>query len=70
MASYVSSLDQTIAFFTGFGVVVSCQREMASERSYFLPLSSSLEWEEEGGRWMHAQQLQAFAQGLGFSPSY
>lgn len=70
MRSYVSSLDQAIAFFSGFGVTVTRQRELASEWSYFLPLSSSLEWEEQSGRWMHAQQLQAFAKGLGFSPSY
>ena len=69
MARFTSSLDQTLEFFASLGVTVNRQRELASEWSYWLPLSSSLEWEEIQGRWMHAQQLQAFAAGLGFSPS-
>lgn len=57
--------EQAIAFFSQF-VEVCRDREIAvSGWSYFVPLSSSIEFEEEAGRWMHAQQFQRFALSMG-----
>ena len=68
MLRFSSDLDQALAFLSSFVTVTKAQ-EIASQPSYFVPLSSSLDWEEEQGRWMQAQQLQSFAASLGFSPS-
>jgi hypothetical protein len=64
--TYRSSLDQALTFFATRGVIVTVQREIASERSYFVPTASVLEYEEQTGRWLHAQQLHRFAESFGF----
>lgn len=67
MASrYVSGFDQAVRFLSQF-VEVTAAREIASYPTYFVPLYSSLEFEEEGGKWMHAQQLEKFAQSMGWT---
>ncbi len=68
MARIASDLDQALSFLSSF-VTVKVQRELASQASYFVPLSSSLDFEEENGRWMNNQQLQRLASGLGWVPS-
>jgi len=68
MARFISDLDQALSFLSSF-VTVTAQREIASEARYFVPLSSSLEFEEEHGRWLNGQQLQRLASGLGWVPS-
>jgi pyrroloquinoline quinone (PQQ) biosynthesis protein C len=65
--TYRSSLDQALAFFAARGVAVTAQRELASEWSYFVPTASLLEYEEQTGRWLHAQQLRRFAESFGFA---
>jgi hypothetical protein len=68
MARIASDLDQALSFLSSF-VTVTVQRELASQASYFVPLSSSLDFEEEQGRWMNCQQLQRLASDLGWIPS-
>jgi len=68
--NYRSSLDQALAFFAARGVTITAQRELASEWSYFVPTASVLEYEEQTGRWLHAQQLRRFAESFGFTEQH
>ena len=64
--TYRSSHDQVLAFFAARGVTITAQREIASDWSYFVPTASVLEYEEQTGRWLRAQQLHRFAESFGF----
>jgi hypothetical protein len=64
-AMLLPSSSQAIRFLSDF-VTIRRDREIATPGfRYFVPTSSSVEFEQEFGQWMHDQQLQRFAVAMG-----
>jgi hypothetical protein len=66
---YISGFDQAVSFLSQF-VAITRDREIASDWRYFVTLYSSIEFEEEGGRWMRSQQLENFAKSMGWTEKH